>query len=66
MTDSVNEGIWKWTNSGNIATYGEPNNCGGLNCTEENFVDMRGDRAYDWNDNSDDSDYSNSICQFFF
>ena len=71
LTDSEDEDIWKWSYSGNIATYfswadGEPNNCGGKNCTiEENFVEMGGDRAYDWNDSHDGENFRKAIiCQF--
>ena len=66
LTDSENEGTWKWAHSGNIATYtawgnGEPNDLNG----GQDFVYLRKIYNYYWDD-SDDEIGGNPICQLFF
>ena len=65
LTDSENEGTWKWAHSGNIATYtswasGEPNDING----GEDFGCLYIHDNYYWNDF--EGSEGNPICQLFF
>ena len=65
LTDSETEGIWKWANSGNIATYfywqyGQPDNYwGGSDFVYYNVAN------YGWDDCTY-HDYCSTICQLLF
>ena len=64
LTDSEEEGVWKWASSGNIATYfswgkGEPSNKG------HNCVRLYYGEDYAWFDNTCNTHYG-FICQFDF
>ena len=54
FTDKNKERVWEWI-SGEEVTYtnwsdGEPNNCGGDNCEDEDYAEMNNESPGKWND----------------